>query len=183
MNTRQNIRADDLTGLELLKCGEFVYLEGFIITGRDSAHKRMFELLSKDTPLPFEIKDQIIYYTGPCPAPPGYIIGSCGPTTSSRMDAYTPQLLDLGLKAMIGKGPRSIEVIESMKKNKAVYLAATGGAGALIASCVKLCTLIAFDDLGPEAVYQLYVEQLPLIVAVDSCGDSIYKLPDVKNSR
>jgi fumarate hydratase subunit beta len=174
MDKRKTIKTQDLKGLELLKCGELVYLEGFIITGRDSAHKRIVELLNKDMPLPFEIKDQIIYYTGPCPAPPRYIIGSCGPTTSSRMDAYTPQLLDLGLKAMIGKGPRSLEVIESMKKNKAVYLAATGGAGALIASCVKLCTLIAFDDLGPEAVYQLYVEQLPLIVAIDSWGNSIY---------
>lgn len=181
MNNKQTICSADLNALRSLKCGELVYLEGFIITGRDSAHKRIFELLRRNVPLPFEIKDSIIYYTGPCPAPPGHIIGSCGPTTSSRMDAYTPELLDLGLKGMIGKGPRSDQVIASITKNKSVYFAATGGAGALIASCIRSCSLIAFDDLGPEAVYKLYVEQLPLIVAVDSCGNSIYKLIDAKS--
>lgn len=184
MDTRMSIDPEDTRGLELLKCGDLVRLDGIIITGRDAAHKRIFELLKRNMPLPFEIKDKIIYYTGPCPAPPGHIIGSCGPTTSSRMDAHTPELLDLGLKGMIGKGPRSAKVIESMKKNKAIYFAATGGAGALIASCVKSCSSIAFDDLGPEAVYKLYVEQLPLIVAIDSCGNSIYENNAAsKNSR
>ena len=174
MNTRKSINADNTKELELLKCGDLVLLDGFIITGRDAAHKRIFELTKRNMPLPFKIKDQLIYYTGPCPSPPGHVIGSCGPTTSSRMDAYTPELLDLGLKGMIGKGPRSKQVIDSIKKNKAIYFAATGGAGALIASCVKGCSLIAFDDLGPEAVYKLYVEQFPLIVAIDSRGNSIY---------
>ncbi len=189
MDTRKKINAADVNALRSLKCGELVYLEGFIITGRDSAHKRIFELLKRNIPLPFEIEDNIIYYTGPCPAPPGHVIGSCGPTTSSRMDTYTPQLLDLGLKGMIGKGPRSLQVIESIKKNKAVYFAATGGAGALIASCIRSCSLIAFDDLGPEAVYSLYAEQLPLIVAIDSFGNSIYDSAakihsaEAKNSR
>jgi len=182
MDTRKNINADDVKGLELLRCGDLIHLEGFIITGRDAAHKRIFESLNRNMPLPFEIKNKIIYYTGPCPTPPGHVIGSCGPTTSSRMDAYTPKLLDLDLKGMIGKGPRSAQVIESMKKNKAIYFAATGGAGALIASCVKSCSLIAFDDLGPEAVYKLYVKQMPLIVAIDSCGNSIYEI-NAKNSR
>ena len=181
MDTRKNINADDIKGLELLRCGDLIHLEGFIITGRDAAHKRIFESIKINMPLPFEIKDNIIYYTGPCPTPPGHVIGSCGPTTSSRMDAYTPELLDLDLKGMIGKGPRSTQVIESMKKNKAIYFAATGGAGALIASCVKSCSLIAFDDLGPEAVYKLYVKHLPLIVAIDSCGNSIYEIK-AKNS-
>jgi len=182
MDTRKNIKADDIKGLELLRCGDLIHLEGFIITGRDAAHKRIFESLNTNMPIPFGIKDRIIYYTGPCPTPPGHVIGSCGPTTSSRMDSYTPKLLDLELKGMIGKGPRSTQVIESMKKNKSIYFAATGGAGALIASCVKSCSLIAFEDLGPEAVYELYVKQLPLIVAIDSCGNSIYEI-NAKNSR
>jgi len=176
MITRKNLSVDDIHGLESLKCGELIYLNGYILTARDAAHKRIVELIKMNIKLPMKIKNQIIYYTGPCPSPPGRIIGTCGPTTSSRMDYYTPQLLDLGLKGMIGKGPRSMQVMESIMKHRAVYLAATGGAGALIASCVKRSDLIAFDDLGPEAVYRLYVEQFPLIVAIDSCGHSIFKL-------
>lgn len=175
MIKRKIIQADDIQMLGDLKCGEAVLLDGYIFTGRDAAHKRISELLKAEIQLPFILKNQIIYYTGPCPAPPGHVIGSCGPTTSSRMDAYTPQLLELGLKGMIGKGPRSVHVVNSMIKNKAVYFAATGGAGALIASCVKHSRPIAFVDLGPEAVFQLYVERLPLVVAIDSKGQSLYK--------
>jgi len=174
MDIIKKLYATDIKGLESLKCGELVHLEGFILTGRDAAHKRIFDLIKSETSMPFEIREQIIYYTGPCPAPPGHIIGSCGPTTSSRMDSYTPKLLELGLKGMIGKGPRSAQVIESINKTKSVYFAATGGAGALIASCIKSCSIVAFDDLGPEAVYRLYVQHLPLIVAVDSNGNSVY---------
>jgi fumarate hydratase subunit beta len=158
-----------------LRAGDMVELSGTILTGRDAAHKRMIEYISKGKPLPFDIVNQGIYYTGPCPAGPGKIIGSCGPTTSYRMDSYAPQLLDLGLKVMIGKGQRSPEVIESMKRNGAVYLAAVGGAGALIAQCVKKAEVMAFEDLGPEAVYQLQVENLPLIVATDSQGNNLYE--------
>lgn len=169
--------------LQDLKAGDMVELTGVLYTGRDAAHKRMIEYLNKglskgqDTKgsLPFDLKNQGIYYTGPCPAPPGKIIGSCGPTTSSRMDNYTPQLLDLGLKIMIGKGQRSSEVIQAMVRNQAVYLAAVGGAGALIARCVKKAEVLAFEDLGPEAVYRLEVENLPLIVAIDSQGNNLYE--------
>ena len=162
--------------LSLLKAGDVVSLSGCILTGRDAAHKRMMEYLNKGIALPFDIKNQGIYYTGPCPAAPGKIIGSCGPTTSSRMDRYTPLLLDLGLKIMIGKGQRSPEVIAAMVRNGAVYLAAVGGAGALIAQCVKKAQVIAFDDLGPEAVYRLEVRNFPLIVAIDARGNNLYDI-------
>jgi fumarate hydratase subunit beta len=158
-----------------LNAGDMVELTGILLTGRDAAHKRMTEYMEKNIPLPFNLDKQSIYYTGPCPAPPGKTIGSCGPTTSSRMDSYTPQLLDLGLKVMIGKGQRSTEVINSMVRNGAVYLAATGGAGALIARCIKKAEVLAFKDLGPEAVYRLKVENLPLIVAIDCRGNNIYE--------
>jgi fumarate hydratase subunit beta len=157
-----------------LNAGDMVQLTGTLLTARDAAHKRMKEYIDKGIPLPFELNNQSIYYTGPCPAPPGKIIGSCGPTTSSRMDSFTPQLLDLGLKIMIGKGQRSIEVVKSMVRKGAVYLAATGGAGALIARCVKKAAVVAFEDLGPEAVYQLEVENMPLVVAIDCLGNNIY---------
>ena len=158
-----------------LSAGDMVELSGILLTGRDAAHKRMVEYLYKGIPLPFDIKNQSIYYTGPCPAPPGRIIGSCGPTTSSRMDGYTPLLLDLGLKIMIGKGQRSPEVVEAIVRNQAVYLAAAGGAGALIARFVNKAEVLAFVDLGPEAVYRLEVEKFPLIVAIDSRGSSIFE--------
>jgi len=162
--------------LSLLKAGDVVSLSGCILTGRDAAHERMMEYLDKGIALPFDIKNQGIYYTGPCPAAPGKIIGSCGPTTSSRMDRYTPRLLDLGLKIMIGKGQRSPEVIDAMVRNGAVYLAAVGGAGALLAQCVKKAQVIAFDDLGPEAVYRLEVKNFPLIVAIDAQGNNLYDI-------
>lgn len=158
-----------------LKAGDIVRLSGTILTGRDAAHKRMTEYLDKGLPLPFDIRNQAIYYVGPCPAGPGKIIGSCGPTTSSRMDRYTPRLLDLGLKMMIGKGQRSQEVIDAIVRNQAVYLATVGGAAALIAQCVKQAEVIAFEDLGPEAVYRLHVVDLPLIVAIDGQGNNLYE--------
>lgn len=162
--------------LHSLRAGDTVYLSGTVITARDAAHKRLYQLLQEGKPLPIGLKDQAIYYTGPCPARPGIIIGSCGPTTSSRMDAYTPLLLEHGLKAMIGKGPRSARVIECMVKYSAVYLAAVGGAGALIASCVKKVEMVAFEDLGPEAIYRMEVEDMPLIVAIDAMGNNLYEI-------
>lgn len=162
--------------LDSLKAGDVVYLLGSIFTARDAAHKRIYQLIKEGKPLPIELKDQVIYYAGPCPARPGLIIGSCGPTTSSRMDAYTPLLLEHGLKAMIGKGPRSAQVIESMVKHGAVYLAAVGGAGALIASCIKKVEIVAFEDLGPEAIYRMEVENMPLLVAIDAQGNNLYEI-------
>jgi len=163
-----------------LKAGDMIELSGILLTGRDAAHKRMMELLENEIPLPFDINNQSIYYTGPCPAPPGKIIGSCGPTTSSRVDRYTPRLLDLGLKIMIGKGQRSPEVIDAIVRNQALYLVAAGGAGALIARCIKKAEVLAFEDLGPEAVYRLEVEKFPLIVAIDSRGSNIFKYGPAK---
>ncbi|HHY81597.1 MAG TPA: Fe-S-containing hydro-lyase [Clostridiales bacterium] len=167
---------EDIKLLEDLRAGDIVQLSGIILTGRDAAHKRMMDFLDRNIPLPFNLAGQGIYYTGPCPAAPGKIIGSCGPTTSSRMDSYTPRLLDLGLKFMIGKGLRSREVIGAMIRNKAVYLAAAGGAGALIAGCVKKAEMLAFEDLGPEAVYRLEVENMPLITAIDSLGNNLFEI-------
>ncbi|OPX17519.1 fumarate hydratase [candidate division WOR-3 bacterium 4484_100] len=157
-----------------LKIGDRVLISGKILTGRDSAHKRLFELAEKGEPLPIEIKGQIIYYVGPAPAKPGKVIGSAGPTTSYRMDPYTPLLLKLGLKGMIGKGQRGPEVREAMKKFKAVYFAATGGAGALIAQCIKSARIVAYEDLGPEAIRELVVEDFPVIVANDVYGGDLY---------
>ncbi|NLX70533.1 MAG: Fe-S-containing hydro-lyase [Clostridiales bacterium] len=161
--------------LNPLKAGDAVYLTGTIFTARDAAHKRIFKMIKEGKPIPVDLKNQVIYYTGPSPAKPGQVIGSCGPTTSSRMDVYTPLLLERGLKAMIGKGPRSREVIESMVKHGAVYLAAVGGTGALMASCIKHVEAVAFEDLGPEAIYRLQVENMPLMVAIDSEGNNLYE--------
>ncbi len=160
--------------IEHLKIGDRVLITGKILTGRDSAHKRLFDLVQDGKPLPIEIKGQIIYYVGPAPAKPGKVIGSAGPTTSYRMDPYTPLLLKEGLKAMIGKGQRSPEVREAMKQYKAVYFAATGGAGALIARCIKSAKIIAYEDLGPEAIRELIVEDFPVIVANDIYGGDLY---------
>ena len=157
-----------------LKAGDCVALSGTILTARDCAHKRIFELLDAEKELPFEIKDSVIFYAGPCPAKPDTVSGSCGPTTSARMNAYAPRLLDLGLSAIIGKGEMSDTVREAIKKNNAVYFAAIGGAGALYASCIKRSECIAFDDLLAEAVYKLEVEDFPVIVAYDAFGGSIY---------
>ena len=158
-----------------LRAGDTVLISGVIYTGRDAAHKKLLAMLDKGEELPMELKDQIIYFVGPCPAPPGRPIGSAGPTTSYRMDPYSPSLIArTGLRGMIGKGNRSAEVVDAMKKYGVVYFAATGGAGALIAQRIKKCDLIAFPELGPEAVYRLEVEEFPAIVAIDSEGGSLY---------
>ena len=158
-----------------LRAGDTVLISGVIYTGRDAAHKKLLAMLDKGEELPMELKDQIIYFVGPCPAPPGRPIGSAGPTTSYRMDPYSPSLIArTGLRGMIGKGNRSAEVVDAMKKYGVVYFAATGGAGALIAQRIKKCDLIAFPELGPEAVYRLEVEEFPAIVAIDSTGGSLY---------
>lgn len=157
-----------------LKAGDSVLLTGYMYTGRDAAHKRLIELLDSEEDLPFDIKNQAIYYVGPAPAKPGYAIGPAGPTTSYRMDTYTPKLLEKGLKAMIGKGLRSEEVIDSMKENNAVYFAAIGGAAALISKTIKSKEIICYEDLGAEAIHRLYVEDFPVIVAIDSKGNNIY---------
>jgi fumarate hydratase subunit beta len=157
-----------------LRAGDAVLLSGTVITARDAAHKRIFELLDKNAALPFEISGAVIYYAGPTPARPGMAAGSCGPTTSSRMDIFTPRLLDMGLCAMIGKGDRSPAVIEAMKRNRAVYFCATGGAGALIAKCIKSAGEIAFPELGCESVKELIVSDLPLFTAIDSQGGNLF---------
>lgn len=160
--------------IKSLKAGDKVSLSGTIYTARDAAHKRMIENLKQGIELPFNIKDQTIYYTGPSPTKPGQVIGSSGPTTSYRMDDYTPTLLDLGLRGMIGKGERSKEVVDSMMKNNAVYFAVIGGAGALISNSIKKVEIIAYDDLGTEAIRKLEVENLEGIVAIDSKGNNLY---------
>lgn len=158
-----------------LKSGDYVYLSGTIYTARDAAHKRMAECLEKGQDIPFDIRNETIYYLGPTPSREGQVIGSAGPTTSSRMDKYTPVLLDLGLKGMIGKGRRSDDVIESMKKNTAVYFAAVGGAGALLSQCIKKSEVIAYGDLGTEAIRKLEIENLPVITVIDCEGNDLYK--------
>lgn len=157
-----------------LKAGDEVLLSGTILTARDAAHKRLCDSLRKGKALPLNLKDAIIYYCGPTPARPGKAIGSCGPTTSSRMDAFTPQLIKLGLGAMIGKGDRSAEVIAAIKKYSCVYFVTTGGIGALLSTKVKSAKAILYKDLGPEAVYKLEVKDFPLIVGIDSKGRNIY---------
>ena len=158
-----------------LKIGDSVLITGKIYTARDAAHKRLFDLAQSNQPLPIDLKGQIVYYAGPAPAKPGYVIGPVGPTTSGRCDPYTPVLLSLGLKGMIGKGVRSKDVREAMKKHKAVYLAATGGAAALIAKNVKAVKVVAYEDLGPEAIRELTVEDFPAIVANDAHGGDLYE--------
>ena len=158
-----------------LKAGDSVLITGTIYSARDAAHKAMTEALARGEKLPIDWHDQIVYYLGPSPAKPGDPIGSAGPTTSGRMDAYTPQLLELGLRGMIGKGKRSAEVIETMKKTKAVYFAAVGGAGALLSKHITKSEVIAYDDLGTEAIHKLYVEDFPAIVVIDCKGNSLYK--------
>jgi len=157
-----------------LRAGMAVSLSGVIYTARDAAHKRLCDLLESGQPLPFDVRGQVIYYVGPTPAPPGRVIGSAGPTTSYRMDPFTPALLRLGLKATIGKGRRSPEVIKAMVEHKAVYLVAVGGAAALLAERITACEVIAFEDLGPEAVRRLEVSGFPAIVANDVLGNDFY---------
>lgn len=156
-----------------LHAGDSVLLSGSVITGRDAAHKRLFELIQKGEPLPVDIGGEVIYYVGPAPAKPGHAVGPAGPTSSYRMDKYTPALLDRGLKGMIGKGARNREVIDSMIKNGVVYFAAIGGAAALISKSIKKIETLAYADLGTEAIYRFYVEDFPAIVAIDAQGTSI----------
>ena len=163
------------TDVEKLKAGDKVLLTGVIYTGRDAAHKRLYDLLMAGKPLPIDVKGQVIYYVGPAPAKPGQVIGSAGPTTSGRMDAFSPKLIEIGLKGMIGKGMRKKEVVEAMKKYKAVYFAATGGAGALLAKAIKKAQVVAYDDLGPEAISRLEVEDFPVIVVNDTKGNDLYE--------
>lgn len=159
-----------------LKAGDQVSITGVIYTARDAAHKLLTEAIDRGEELPVDFTNQVIYYAGPTPAKPGKVIGSCGPTTSGRMDAYSPTMMEQGLKGMIGKGPRSKEVIDSMIKNNVVYFAAIGGAAALIADSVKSAEVVAFDDLGPEAIRRLEVVDYPCIVAIDSEGNNLYEL-------
>ena len=158
-----------------LKAGDYVYLSGIIYTARDAAHKRMYDAMKKGEELPIKLDGNIIYYLGPSPAREGQVIGSAGPTTSSRMDKYTPDMLDLGLKGMVGKGKRSAEVIEAIKRNGSVYYAAVGGAGALLSKCIKSAEIVAYDDLGTEAVRRLEIEELPVIVVIDKDGNNLYE--------
>ncbi len=166
-----------------LHSGDYVYITGTIYTARDAAHKRMAEALSDGQPLPIDMKNNIIYYMGPSPAREGRPIGSAGPTTASRMDKYAPDLLDLGLKGMIGKGKRSQAVIDGIVRNGAVYFAAVGGAGAILSKCIKKSTVIAYDDLGTEAIRELEVENLPVIVVIDSEGNNLYETAIKEYSR
>ena len=158
-----------------LKAGDYVYLTGTIYSARDAAHKRIYETIGEGGEIPFPYKDAVIYYLGPTPAREGMVIGSAGPTTSSRMDKYTPLLLQKGITGMIGKGKRSQEVIEAMKEYTAVYFAAIGGAGALLSKCIKKSTVIAYDNLGTEAIRELYIENFPVIVVIDCGGNNLYQ--------
>lgn len=157
-----------------LNSGDYVYITGTIYSARDAAHKRIYETLQNNEEIPIELNNTIIYYLGPTPAKENQVIGSAGPTTSSRMDKYTPILLDLGLKGMIGKGRRNKEVIDAMKRNGAVYFAAVGGAGALLSKCIIGSKVIAYDDLGTEAIRELQVKDFPVIVVIDKDGNNLY---------
>jgi fumarate hydratase subunit beta len=168
---------------EDLNIGDYVYLTGKIYTARDAAHKRIYESLLKNEDIPIDLENNIIYYMGPSPAREGRTIGAAGPTTASRMDKYTPKLIDLGLVGMIGKGKRNKNVIEAIKKHKAVYFAAVGGAGALLSKKIIESRVIAYDDLGTEAIRELWVEDFPVIVVIDSKGNDLYKEVSEKVSQ
>ena len=175
MSIKNEIRADELRSIAPTLCaGDKILLSGTVYTARDAAHKRLFELLDNGKPLPFEINDALIYFAGPTPAKNGMVIGSCGPTTSSRMDKFSPRLLDLGLCAMIGKGARNKEVVDAIIRNKALYLCAIGGAGALACKCITECEVIAFEELGCESVKRLTFDRFPLYVGIDTKGNSIF---------
>lgn len=159
-----------------LKAGQACLISGIIYTARDAAHKRLVELMDKGEELPIDLEGQVIYYVGPCPAPPGRVIGSAGPTTSVRMDAYTGAMLKAGVRGVIGKGDRSADVVKSLVEEKAVYFGAIGGAGALIAKHIQEAEVVAFPELGPEAIHRLLVKDLPVVVIIDSNGDNFYEL-------
>lgn len=161
--------------IKTLRAGDSVLISGVIYTARDAAHERMTRLFKEGEPFPIDLTNQVIYYAGPCPAKPGEVIGSCGPTTAGRMDAYTPLLLNSGLGAMIGKGARSREVVDAMKRNTCVYFGAIGGAGALIAECIKEAEVVAYGDLGTEAIRRLVVEDFPAVVLMDCEGNDLYE--------
>ncbi len=173
--TQIQLPLDDAVIREL-RAGDTVMLSGTLYTARDAAHKRLVALLEKGEPLPFDIKGQTIYYVGPAPASPGYVVGSAGPTTSYRMDTYTPQLLAQGLKGMIGKGKRSPAVIEAMKQHGAIYFGATGGAAALIAKGIIKSEVVAYPDLGSEAIHRFEIKNFPVIVLIDSQGNNLYEI-------
>ncbi|MBD5143724.1 MAG: FumA C-terminus/TtdB family hydratase beta subunit [Oscillospiraceae bacterium] len=175
MSGLQNINAQELYACaENLHIGEKILLSGYVYTARDAAHKRISALLDSCQSLPFPLEHAVVYYAGPTPAPPDKPVGACGPTTSGRMDSYAPRLLDLGLSAMIGKGERSQAVRDAIVRNKAVYLCAVGGAGALYAKCIKKLEVIAFEDLGCESVKKLYIENFPLVVCNDAQGGDLF---------
>ena len=161
--------------IKTLRAGDYVYITGTIYTARDAAHKRIEETLQEEKKLPIPLKDEIIYYMGPSPAREGMIIGSAGPTTASRMDKYTPKLLDKGLGGMIGKGKRSQEVVDAIIRNESVYFAAVGGAGALLSKCIQKSEVLAYDDLGTEAIRRLTVKNFPVIVVIDCEGNNLYE--------
>lgn len=177
MNTKRILQAPFTDeAIRSLKAGDMVYISGTVYTARDAAHKRLFEMIQRGEPMPFDFSGQAVYYAGPAPAKPGKPIGSVGPTTGGRMDAYSPTLISHGLKVMIGKGTRSTEVIEAMKRHTGVYFAAIGGAAALMAKCVLSAEVVAFDELGTEAIRKLEVKELPVVVAIDCEGNDMYKL-------
>lgn len=164
--------AEDI--INKLRAGDYVYLNGIVYSARDAAHQRMYEAIGEGRELPFDVRDAVVYYLGPTPARPGQVIGSAGPTTSSRMDKYTPALLERGLRGMIGKGRRSEEVKKSMLKNGALYFAAVGGAGALLSKCIVASEVIAYEDLGTEAIRKMEVKDFPVIVVTDTKGNTLY---------
>lgn len=164
----------------MLRAGDVVFLSGTIYTARDAAHKKLDDLLNEGKPLPIELKGAVLYYVGPTPPPPGYVIGSAGPTTSYRMDAFAPRLHSLGAKASIGKGIRNPAVIQALKDHGGVYFGATGGAGALLSTCIKEAKVVAFPEMGPEAIRELKVEDLPLLVINDSVGGELYVQANLK---
>jgi fumarate hydratase subunit beta len=169
--------------VQRLKAGDVVHLTGTVLTGRDAAHKRMFELLERGEPLPVDLKGQVIYYVGPAPSRPGQVMNSAGPTTSSRMDKYSPRLIAEGLTGMIGKGYRSDEVVNAMKKHGCVYFAAVGGAAALVAKSIRKSEVLAWEDLGTEAIRRMEVEDFPAIVIIDTRGNDAYKIGREKYQR
>ena len=165
---------DVISNIDNLKAGDRVFLSGVVYTARDAAHKRIMQLLESGDKLPFDLENAFVYYAGPTPTPENMAIGSCGPTTSSRMDKFAPALLDLGLRGMIGKGPRNQNVVDAIVRNKAIYFCATGGAGALASRCITSCQVIAFDDLGCESVKKLIFKNFPLVVGIDSNGNTLF---------